>query len=556
MLESLNYAMKRPLLVLYRKGQQSRWSLVRTGSEGLARLWISGVDLVNRAAERHSGRRLDERLARLLLKRYQLKRISFGEHGRETPYADVVHCIGGLGPGGAERQLVGFVQRLRERGLERQAILCINPPQGDTAHLLARAQDNAAFVKDLGWAVKHQVMPLLAANEDTVEFILGMHPAVRYWVLYLWIEFSLLRPRLVHCWLDHSNIWGGLAALLAGTPRILLSTRNVNPTHFPYLSQPWMLPFYRQLAASSRVGFVNNSEPGAEDYARWIGIPKERIPVVLNGIDFNVLPRPSETAILDARNALTSNSGDKLVVGAFRLSEEKQPILFVQVATDVLKAHPQARVALLGVGPYKEQVESCIVASGFQDRIMLLGRRSDMAEILSCADVVLHTAKYEGSPNILMEAQHFGTPVVATKAGGTIHVVADGSTGYLLDAGDRAGLAARVLELLNDPHKARRMGQAGSDYVHRNLTMDRMVDATLAIQKRMIADSEPRDTLPGSEGLRQAVSDARALLLKPAEKVVPSGLADRQTTLVRGHLASASPHGLVGRIFRSFSKSL
>src|SRR2546430_9819565 len=52
---------------------------------------------------------------------------------------------------------------------------------------------------------------------------------------------------ILHCYVDDCNIPGAIAAVLTGTPGVILSFRNGNPTHFPGLSRPWMLPWYRAL---------------------------------------------------------------------------------------------------------------------------------------------------------------------------------------------------------------------------------------------------------------------------------------------------------------------
>jgi len=306
---------------------------------------------------------------------------------------------------------------------------------------------------------------------------------VRRWVLALMVEFALMRPALAHCWLDHCNIWGGVAALLAGVPTVLLSTRNVNPEHFPYLFQPWMRPWYRRMISTKRIGIVNNSHPGGVDYARWIGIEAEEIPVVLNGVDFGALARPSAAEIERWRTDLGLAPEERLVLGIFRLSEEKRPILFADVAIALVRAYPNCRVLHIGEGPLHDAVEERVAEAGLAERIRLLGRRSDVPAALAAANVLLHVAQYEGTPNVVLEAQHFGLPVVATKAGGTIDAVLDGVTGYLLECDDRAGIVERVSELLSDSDKAQNLGQAGPRFIHERFGVDRMVSETLDIQR-------------------------------------------------------------------------
>ena len=82
---------------------------------------------------------------------------------------------------------------------------------------------------------------------------------------------------------------------------------------------------------------------------------------------------------------------------------------------------------------------------------------------MSIASVVLLASRYEGTPNVLMEAQLAGVPVVATRVGGTPDCVIDGVTGLLADKDDVDGLADRCIAILSDAKLAADMGSRGRD---------------------------------------------------------------------------------------------
>jgi glycosyltransferase involved in cell wall biosynthesis len=174
---------------------------------------------------------------------------------------------------------------------------------------------------------------------------------------------------------------------------------------------------------------------------------------------------------------------EQLVLGIFRLSEEKRPLLFADIAIELVRAHPNCRVLHIGEGSFRDAVEGRVSEAGLAKQIRLLGRRSDLPAAFGAANVLVHVAQYEGTPNVVLEAQHFGVPVVATKAGGTTDAVLDGVTGYLLDCDDRAGIVEKVSKLLSDPDKARELGEAGAKFVHERFGLDRMVSETLDMQR-------------------------------------------------------------------------
>src|SRR5262249_16455424 len=95
---------------------------------------------------------------------------------------------------------------------------------------------------------------------------------------------------VLHCFVDDFNIVGPIAGCLPGTPAIVLSFRNGNPTHFPGLFRPWMLPWYRTVMNRPGVKLCANAEMGARDYESWLGLPARSIPIVRNAFTPPTVP--------------------------------------------------------------------------------------------------------------------------------------------------------------------------------------------------------------------------------------------------------------------------
>ncbi len=113
-------------------------------------------------------------------------------------------------------------------------------------------------------------------------------------------------------------------------------------------------------------------------------------------------------------------------------------------------------------------------------RLKVLGRRNDVPTLLAASDALLHAARFEGTPNVLLEAQQLGCPLVATTAGGTPDAVDAGRTGFLHDPGDFDGLRASLSRVLSDAQLRRAMSAAGSRWIEERFGLDRVVDETLA----------------------------------------------------------------------------
>ena len=100
---------------------------------------------------------------------------------------------------------------------------------------------------------------------------------------------------------------------------------------------------------------------------------------------------------------------------------------------------------------------------------------------MTIATVFLLTSLKEGMPNVLMEAQLSGTPIVATEISGTASVVKSGETALLRPVGDVAGLAQACVRLMSDRESAKRMGQAGQHHVHEAFSPDLLVARYIAL---------------------------------------------------------------------------
>lgn len=392
----------------------------------------------------------------------------------------VVHLIGSLQAGGAERQLCNCVIGQRRQGLD-VSVLLLFKPTGEHNHFGELLAQEGIVVRVVGEYFNPKF-------EAEIKRLIGIEDVLATipqefcpWAIDVLGELLVDPPDVFHSWLDHPNVWGGVGAMLANVPLVVLSTRNVNPTHFPYLASPYFHAMYSQFALLDNVRFINNSHAGAEDYSRWLGVSKEKFSVVLNGVDLSNLSRSSPEDVLAFRKELSIPIDAKLIAGIFRLSEEKQPLLFLEVVRRVISKRKNTYAVIAGIGPCEEEMHQFVDGQGMKDRILFLGRRGDVSRIFTSADVKLLCSRQEGTPNVLLEAQWLGCPVVATKAGGAIDAVKNNETGFLLDVGDIAGLEEAVLTLLNNEQLRTQFAENGPKFIRNTFGVDRMVQETNSV---------------------------------------------------------------------------
>ncbi|MGK5115391.1 glycosyltransferase family 4 protein [Geodermatophilus sp. CPCC 205506] len=172
------------------------------------------------------------------------------------------------------------------------------------------------------------------------------------------------------------------------------------------------------------------------------------------------LPPPGRTAA-DVRAELGVAEGRPLVVAVGRLHPQKGYDVLLDAArrwTGDPRLPVPPLVAVAGDGPLHDELARRIADE--QLPVRLLGRRSEVADLLAAADLCVLPSRWEARSLTAQEALRSGTPLVATRTGGLPELLGDGAE--LVPVGDAAALAEAVTALLADPGRARRLAEAGT----------------------------------------------------------------------------------------------
>ncbi|MGH9197790.1 MAG: glycosyltransferase, partial [Acidimicrobiia bacterium] len=176
--------------------------------------------------------------------------------------------------------------------------------------------------------------------------------------------------------------------------------------------------------------------------------------------------------------------------------EEKRPLLWVEAAARVSKRRPDAHFVVFGTGPLRTEMEHLARKYDLEARLHLPGTTDNAPLAISSMDVFMLTSMFEGTPNVVLEAQLLGVPVVATEAGGTREAIDVNVTGWIVTGARPEALAERVLSVLDDPSWRVRASRAGPEFVAARFGLERMVEETLALYGTLesCADrAKPRD---------------------------------------------------------------
>jgi glycosyltransferase involved in cell wall biosynthesis len=298
--------------------------------------------------------------------------------------------------------------------------------------------------------------PALVRELDPVKDALALMRLVRY----------LRRGRydVVHTHSSKAGILARLAARLAGVPVVVHTVHGWSFTP----EQPWMVFWFyvcleRLCARWCRALIVVANADREEGLALGIG-RQEQYALIRSGIEIETF-RDVTVTVAEARQAIDVPAEGFVVGSVGRLSRQKAPLDLLAAFVDLARERADAHLVMVGDGPLRGEVEAAVTRAGLRDRVHLLGIRRDVPVLLRAFDVLALASRWEGLPRVFPQAMAAGLPVVASRVDGAADAIVPGETGWLVDVGDPAGLAGRLLELARDPDSARRMGAAGRERV-------------------------------------------------------------------------------------------
>jgi glycosyltransferase involved in cell wall biosynthesis len=258
-----------------------------------------------------------------------------------------------------------------------------------------------------------------------------------------------VQPVLVHA---HTGEFA-TAALRLGLPTVYtvhgLAGRELRaPASIKEKLALLMLVAYERLALR-RAAHVVALTPFGENYLQ------PHTHAVLHRIENPVAPRFFD---------LPPPAADRLLLTVGHLHPLKNQLTLVEAMRRVRVSRPDVTLHIVGGethAAYAAALRRTLAEYQLAQQVVLRGRLSPSAVMDTLAEgaLLLHAAHHEHAPMVIAEAMAAGRPVVASRAGGTPALVADGKTGFLVPATDAAAFAARTLQLLRDPELRQTMGQ-------------------------------------------------------------------------------------------------
>lgn len=314
---------------------------------------------------------------------------------------------------------------------------------------------------------------------------------------------TIVRERHIHIVHAHDYKTDLLALLLARAEGVMPLTTVHGWTGHSSIERHVYYPADKLLIGRFPIAIAVSSEIRAE-LLRWRCRP-ERIRVVLNGIDHRAFRR-ERARVADSRRSL-GLLPEQFAIGAVgRLEPQKRFDLLVEAFAEVSLVHPEARLLIAGEGSARGEIEAAIARHGVGDRCTLLGHCADIASFHHALDLFVQSSDYEGTPNVVLEAMAFESPVVVTSVGGTAELVRDGIDGLLVPPGSAARLGAAILEAMNNPAATAARKAAARARVETDLSFETRMRTVEAIYEELSPRMEGgrRTNRRGAPGSLQA----------------------------------------------------
>lgn len=286
-----------------------------------------------------------------------------------------------------------------------------------------------------------------------------------------------LKPSVIHCFLPLITFMGALSGRIARVPLVVTSRRALGTHQRRY-------PILRPLdhVASRLCHRVTvNSQAVWNDMVRRDHVDASKLVLIYNG----VATGPFEAALSyreDVRRDQGIKADARVMIVIANLIPYKGHSDLIQAAKEVVNRFPDAIFLLVGEDRgIQKELEQRVVNLGIGQSVRFLGRQDDVPKLLAASDISVLPSHEEGFSNVILESMAAGLPVVATDVGGNREAILDGITGWLIPPKDPGALAAKIIDLLRDPDRAKEWGRGGRERVNREFTVERMVAAHMEL---------------------------------------------------------------------------
>jgi glycosyltransferase involved in cell wall biosynthesis len=277
-------------------------------------------------------------------------------------------------------------------------------------------------------------------------------------VLRLKRRLQALRIGLVQSFLFHANVVAATAGRLAGV-KVVAGIRVADPNRQRQRLERWLAPVIER--------YVCVSQSVADFSAEVAGLPREKLVVIPNGVD--VARFRDATAI--HLSTLGLPAGRRWLIAVGRLEKQKGYDRLLPLLPTVFEAHREYDLLLVGSGAERESLTRQARELGIEARVHFAGWQTNVPGLLKAAELLLLPSRYEGMPNVVLEAMAAALPVVATGVEGTAELLGPLAAEQLTPPEDGPAFQAALLAMLASRDGQIELGRANQRRVEERFSL-------------------------------------------------------------------------------------
>jgi glycosyltransferase involved in cell wall biosynthesis len=268
--------------------------------------------------------------------------------------------------------------------------------------------------------------------------------------------FRRHRPDIVCTFLYHSNVLGRVAARLAGVPVVVSSIRNA-------VFGGWLADKLMSMTDKLATRTTTNSELAAKALLERRVVRPERLQVIRNAVELSAPGSEVKSRDQLVGRALGSTW---LWLSVGRLEPQKANEVAMKALARLRKEGKDVHLAIAGSGSQEGELLALRSALDLDDSVSFLGNRKDIGELMAASDGLVLASRWEGLPNVVLEACLAGLPVVATSVGGVTEIIENDRTGVVVVPDDEEALADGMRRLMQlSPEQRAEMTRTAREYV-------------------------------------------------------------------------------------------
>jgi len=221
--------------------------------------------------------------------------------------------------------------------------------------------------------------------------------------------------------------------------------------------------------------FVTGPESMLEYYEQVVGVKKNKLICLYNDIDLDRFSSIDDKEKSILKNELGIEKNKKIILFVHRLSPVRKSLFYMPyVLKNILQNNNQYICYIIGGGSEEEELIELIKTENLENKIFVLGQKqnNDIQKFYQVSDIFINPTYTEGFPRVLIEAMASGLPTVTTNAGGTVDIVGEIQTRFMVDIQDRDGFSAKLKELIEDETTQKELGLENQNFVKKFSTQN------------------------------------------------------------------------------------